>query len=78
MFDLLAFAERCRFKAAQYELSAKKTTSSPFAKCYRELAQLLVLTADINEDFLRHEFPMKQQANDHLISRAASKPRRSK
>ena len=55
MFDLLAAAERCRSKASQCELSAKNTTSALFAKCYQQLAALLVSTADLEEDFVRRD-----------------------
>jgi hypothetical protein len=53
MFDLLAAAERCRSQANRCELLADDTTSAPFAKCYRQLAELLVSTADLEEDFVR-------------------------
>jgi hypothetical protein len=55
MFDLLAAAESCRSQASRCEQSANETTSSPFANCYRELAQLLVATADLEEDFVRRD-----------------------
>ncbi|MGA7431633.1 MAG: hypothetical protein WBW35_14490 [Xanthobacteraceae bacterium] len=55
MFDLLAAAERCRSKAHRCELLATDTTSAPFAKCYRQLADLLVSTADLEEDFVRRD-----------------------
>lgn len=55
MFDLLAAAERCRSKASRCEQLANETTSSFFAKCYRELAKLLVLTADLEENFVRRD-----------------------
>jgi hypothetical protein len=61
MFDLLASAERCRFKARQCEQSAKNTTSAPFARCYRQLAQLLLSTADLEEDFMRRDLTAEQQ-----------------
>lgn len=60
MFDLLAAAERCRFKASQCEQSAKNTTSAPFAECYRQLAELLVSTADLEEDFVRRDLAATQ------------------
>ena len=55
MFDFLAAAERCRSKAHRCELLATDTTSAPFAKCYRQLAELLVSTADLEEDFVRRD-----------------------
>jgi hypothetical protein len=55
MFDLLASAKRCRSQASRCEQSANETTSSSFAECYRELAQLLVLTADLDEGFVRRD-----------------------
>jgi hypothetical protein len=55
MFDLLAAAERCRSQAHRCELLATDTTSAPFAKCYRQLAELLVSTADLEEDFVRRD-----------------------
>jgi|HubBroStandDraft_1064217.scaffolds.fasta_scaffold402107_1 hypothetical protein len=60
MFDLLAAAERCRFKACQCEQSAKNTTSAPFAQCYLQLAKLLVSTADLEEDFVRRDLAATQ------------------
>jgi hypothetical protein len=60
MFDLLAAAERCRSKASHCEQSARNTTSAPFAKCYRQLAELLVSTADLEEDFVRRELAAEQ------------------
>ena len=55
MFNLLAAAERCRSKAHRCELLATDTTSAPFAKCYRQLADLLVSTANLEEDFVRRD-----------------------
>ena len=60
MFDLLAAAERCRSKAHRCELLATDTTSAPFAKCYRQLADLLVSTADLEEDFVRRDLAATQ------------------
>ena len=62
MFDLLASAERCRSQAFRCEQSAREATSSTFAKCYRELAKLLVLTADLEEDFVRRNSAAKSAA----------------
>jgi hypothetical protein len=73
MVDLLASAERCRVKASHCEQMAKDSASPLFAKCYRELAQLLVVTADSEEDFVRRDMASKQQANDHLIARALAR-----
>jgi hypothetical protein len=60
MFDLLAAAERCRAKASHCELSAKNTTSAPFARCYQQLAKLLVSTADLEEGFVRRDLAVNQ------------------
>jgi hypothetical protein len=75
MVDHRASAERCRFKAIQCELLAKNSTSPRFAKCYGELAQLLVLTADLEEDFVRRDLAAKQQANARLITETATAQR---
>jgi hypothetical protein len=72
MVDHMAIAERCRGKASQHKLSAENTTSTLFANCYRDLAQLLVSTAGVEEDFVRRDMVMKQQANDHLIARVSA------
>ncbi|MGA8319599.1 MAG: hypothetical protein WB774_01950 [Xanthobacteraceae bacterium] len=59
MFDLLAAAERCRSQASRCELLANDTTSAPFAKCYQQLAELLVSTADLEEEFVRRDLATK-------------------
>src|SRR5271154_4787136 len=72
MVDHLACAERSRVRAYQCGLSAKNTTSSSFAKCYRELAELYLSIAEIEEDFVRRDMASKQRANDHLIAELSS------
>jgi hypothetical protein len=73
MFDLLASAKRCRSQAFRCEQSANETTSS-FAECYRELAQLLVLTADLDEGFVRRDLAAAS-APIELTRRASVSPR---
>jgi hypothetical protein len=75
MVDLMASAERCRFKARQCELLAKDTTSAPFAKCYRELAQLLFSTADLEEDFVRRDLAAKQHGNSRREAKVSATER---
>ena len=52
----------------------RRTASPLFAKCYRELAQLLVLTADSEENFVRRDMAAKQQTNDHLMAGLSDVP----
>jgi hypothetical protein len=73
MVDLLASAERCRVKASHCE-QWRRTASPLFAKCYRELAQLLILSADSEEDFVRRDMAAKQQANEHLMAGLSDVP----
>lgn len=77
MVDLMASAERCRFKARQCELLAKDTSSAPFAKSYRELALLLFSTADLEEDFVRHDLATKQHRNSRREVKVSASERRS-
>jgi hypothetical protein len=65
MVDLLESAERCRVKAAQCEQLAEETVSPLFAECFRQLAQMLVSTAEMDEDFVRRDLAMKHQADQH-------------
>jgi hypothetical protein len=73
MVDLLESAERCRVKASHCERLAKSTAASLFANCCRELAQLLVLIADNEKDFVRSDLPAKQRVQDHLIAELKSR-----
>jgi hypothetical protein len=73
MFDLLAGAERCRSKASQCALSAKNTTSAPFAKCYQQLAALLVSTADLEEDLVRRDLE-RQRGLPQIVVRLDGEP----
>jgi len=73
-FDLLASAKRCRSQASRCEQSANETTSSSFAECYRELAQLLVLTADLDEGFMRRDLAAAS-APIELTRKASVSPR---
>jgi hypothetical protein len=68
MVDHLACAERFRLKAFECGLSANGATSSSYAKCYRDLAQLYISMADVEEDFVRRDLAEKQRANDYLIA----------
>ncbi len=75
MVDLLASAERCRAKASHCKQSAENTTSPHFAKCYRELARLFDSIAHVDEDFVRRDLAMKQEANAKLIPETGLTPR---
>jgi hypothetical protein len=62
LFDLSASAERCRVKASHCEQLASEAVSPLFADCFRELARLMVSTAEMDEDFVRRDCAMKQFA----------------